>query len=225
MRVAVLATGGKDSTLSLYHALKERYEVEYLVTMIPQREDSWMFHYPNIHLVDLFAQAVAIKLVKAETAGIKEEEVEDLKRLLATLDIEGVISGAIASQYQKKRIDKICKELNLKSIAPLWQKNPLQLLKEIVSLNFETIIVGVYAYGFDQSWLEKKIDSTTIDALIELNKKYGLSLVGEGGEYETLVLDAPIFKKRMRIVERERIWENQGGYLLIKKAELVDKTA
>jgi diphthine-ammonia ligase len=225
MRVAVLATGGKDSTLSLYHALKERYEVEYLVTMIPQREDSWMFHYPNIHLVDLFAQAVAIKLVKAETAGIKEEEVEDLKRLLATLDIEGVVSGAIASQYQKKRIDKICKELNLKSIAPLWQKNPLQLLQEIGSLNFETIIVGVYAYGFDQSWLEKKIDSTTIDALIELNKKYGISLVGEGGEYETLVLDAPIFKKRMRIVEREKIWENQGGYLLIKKAELVDKTA
>jgi predicted ATP pyrophosphatase (TIGR00289 family) len=225
MRVVVLATGGKDSTLSLYHALKDGYEVEYLVTMIPQREDSWMFHYPNIHLVDLFAQAVAIKLVKAETAGIKEEEVEDLKRLLATLDIEGVVSGAIASQYQKKRIDKICKELNLKSIAPLWQKNPLQLLQEIGSLNFETIIVGVYAYGFDQSWLEKKIDSTTIDALIELNKKYGISLVGEGGEYETLVLDAPIFKKRMRIVEREKIWENQGGYLLIKKAELVDKTA
>lgn len=224
MRVAVLATGGKDSTLSLYHAIKDGYEVKYLVTMIPQREDSWMFHYPNIHLVDLFAQAVAIKLVKAETAGIKEEEVEDLKRLLATLDIEGVVSGAIASQYQKKRIDKICKELNLKSIAPLWQKNPLQLLKEIVSLNFETIIVGVYAYGFDQSWLEKKIDSSTIDALIELNKKYGISLVGEGGEYETLVLDAPIFKKRIKIVQKERIWENQSGYLLIKKAELVDKT-
>ena len=223
MRVAVLATGGKDSTLSLYHALKERYEVEYLVTMIPQREDSWMFHHPNIHLVDLFAQAVAIKLVKAETAGIKEEEVEDLKRLLATLDIEGVVSGAIASQYQKKRIDKICKELNLKSIAPLWQKNPLQLLQEIVSLNFETIIVGVYAYGFDQSWLEKKINSTTIDALIELSKKYGISLVGEGGEYETLVLDAPIFKKRIKIVQKEKIWENQSGYLLIKKAELVDK--
>lgn len=225
MRVAVLATGGKDSTLSLYHALREGYEVEYLVTMIPQRGDSWMFHYPNIHLVDLFAQAVAIKLVKAETAGIKEEEVEDLKRLLAPLDIEGVVSGAIASQYQKKRIDKICRELNLKSIAPLWHKDPLQLLKEVVNLNFETIIVGVYAYGFDQSWLERKIDSTTIDALIELNKKYGISLVGEGGEYETLVLDSPIFKKRIKIIQKEKIRENQSGYLLIKKAELEDKTA
>ena len=225
MCVAVLATGGKDSTLSLYYALKEGYEVKYLVTMIPRREDSWMFHFPNIHLVDLFAEAVAIKLVKAETAGIKEAEVEDLKRLLATLDIEGVVSGAIASQYQKSRIDKICKELSLKSIAPLWQKDPLDLLKEIVKLNFETIIVGVYAYGFDQTWLGRKIDSTAIVDLIELNKKYGISLVGEGGEYETLVLDAPIFKKRIKVVQKERIWEKQSGYLLIKKAELVDKRA
>jgi len=223
MRVAVLATGGKDSTLSLYHALKDGYEVKYLVSMVPKREDSWMFHYPNIHLVDLFAEAVAIPIVKAETAGIKEEEVEDLKHVLATLDIEGVVSGAIASWYQKKRIDKICKELNFKSIAPLWQKNPLQVLKEIVELNFETIIVGVYAYGFDQTWLERKIDAATIDALIELNKKYGISLVGEGGEYETLVLDAPIYKKRIKVVEREKIWKNQSGYLLIKKAELIDK--
>jgi predicted ATP pyrophosphatase (TIGR00289 family) len=225
MRVAVLATGGKDSTLSLYYVLKEGYEVNYLVTMIPQREDSWMFHYPNIHLADLVAETVGISLVKAETVGIREVEVEDLKHVLATLDIEGVVSGAISSQYQKKRIDRICKELNFKPIAPLWQKNPLHVLGEIVNLDFETIIVGVYAYGLDQNWLERKVDSTTIDALIELNKKYGISLVGEGGEYETLVLDAPIFKKRIRITQREKVWENHSGYLLIKKAELVDKAA
>lgn len=223
MRVAVLASGGKDSTLSLYYAFKEGYEVKYLVTMIPQREDSWMFHFPNIQLVDLFAEAVEIPLVKGETAAIKEEEVEDLKNVLATLPIDAVVSGAIASQYQKNRIDKICQELGLKSIAPLWQKDPLNLLKEIVALNFETIIIGVYAYGFDKTWLGRKIDATTIDDLIELNKKYGISLVGEGGEYETLVLNAPIFKKQIKILQKEKIWENQSGYLLIKKAELVDK--
>ena len=87
MRVAVLVTGGKDSALSLYHALKHDYEVKYLVSMLPQREDSWMFHFPNIHLTDLFAEAVGIPLVKAETTGIKETELEDLKKLLATLDL------------------------------------------------------------------------------------------------------------------------------------------
>ena len=223
MRVATLVTGGKDSVLALYRALKLGYEVKFLVTMLPQREDSWMFHFPNIHLTDLFAKAVEIPLVKAETVGIKETELEDLKNLLATLDIEGVVSGAISSRYQKERIDKICKELNLKSVAPLWKEDSIQLLKEIINLNFEVIIVGVYAYGFDQTWLGRKIDLTTLNNLIELNKRYQISPVGEGGEYETLVLDAPFFKKRIQLLRVERIWENQSGYLLVKEAKLVDK--
>jgi diphthine-ammonia ligase len=223
MRVAALVTGGKDSALALYRALKLGYEVEVLVTMIPQREDSWMFHFPNIHLADLFAEAVEISLVKAETVGIKETELKDLKNLLATLDIQGVVSGTISSRYQKKRIDKICQELNLESIAPLWQEDSMRLLKEIVNQNFEVIIVGVYAYGFDENWLGRKINSTTIKNLAELNDKHQISLVGEGGEYETLVLDAPFFKKRIQVVQTERNWENHSGYLLVKEAKLVDK--
>ncbi len=223
MRVAALVTGGKDSALALYRALKQGYEVKYLATMLPQREDSWMFHFPNIRLTDLFAEAVGIPLVKAETIGMKETELKDLKDLLATLDVEGVVSGAISSQYQKKRIDQVCRELGLDSIAPLWQENPVALLKEILSLNFEVIVVGVYAYGFDQNWLGRKFDSATVGSLIELNKRYGVSPVGEGGEYETLVLDAPIFKKRIKLLQVDRIWENQSGYLLVKEAKLVGK--
>jgi predicted ATP pyrophosphatase (TIGR00289 family) len=182
-----------------------------------------MFHYPNIHLVDLFAEAVEIPLVKAETSGVKEDEVEDLKRLLETLDVEGVVSGAIASDYQKSRIDGICKELRLKCIAPLWHENPLNLLEEIIALKYDVIITGVFAYGFSEEWLGRKIDKTTIKALVELNKKYGVSLVGEGGEYETLVLDAPFFKKRLRILESEKVWKNQNGYLSITKVRLEQK--
>jgi len=223
MRVAALVTGGKDSALALYRALRQGHEVQYLVTMLPQREDSWMFHFPNIHLADLFSEAVGIPLVKAETVGIKEAEVEDLKNLLSTLDIKGVVSGGISSQYQKGRIDKICRELNLKSITPLWQVDPITLLKEIVNLNFEVIIVGVSAYGFDPSWLGRKIDRATLNDLIKLNERYQISLVGEGGEYESLVLDAPLFKKRIQLLQVDRVWENQSGYLLVRKAELIDK--
>jgi len=223
LRVAVLVSGGKDSALSLYRVLKQGYKVKYLVSMLPQREDSWMFHFPNIHLTDLFAEAVGIPLAKAKTTGIKETELEDLKKLLATLDIEGVVSGAVSSQYQKKRVDKICQELNLRSVAPLWQEDPLQLLKEIIELNFEVIIVGVYAYGFNGSWLGRKIDPPTVDSLLNLNKKFGISLVGEGGEYETLVLDAPYFKRKIQLLQVEKIWENDSGYLLVKEARLVDK--
>lgn len=223
MRVAALVTGGKDSALALHRALKQGYEVKHLVTMFPLREDSWMFHFPNIRLADLFAEAAGLPLVKAETSGVKETELEDLKRLLATLDVEGVVSGATSSHYQKKRIDRICRELNLKSIVPLWQENPIKLLKEIIDLNFDAVIVGVYALGFDQSWLGRRIDLKTLNDLVGLNEKYKVSLVGEGGEYETLVLDAPFFKRRIRLLQTERVWEDHSGYLLVKKAELVGK--
>ncbi|NIR13252.1 MAG: TIGR00289 family protein [Desulfobacterales bacterium] len=223
MQVAALVTGGKDSTLALYRALKQDYEVTHLVTMIPQRGDSWMFHSINIHLTDLFAKAVGIPLVKNKTSGIKEMELKDLKALLATLHIEGVISGAILSHYQKERIDRICRELNLRSIAPLWGQSPLRLLKEIIESDFETIIVGVYAYGFDHSWIGKRIDLSTLDDLIRLKRKYQVSIVGEGGEYETLVLDAPLFTKRIELLQVEKTWENHSGHLLVKKAKLTDK--
>ncbi len=223
MRVAALISGGKDSALALYRALKEGYEVKFLVAMIPQREDSWMFHYPNIHLTDLFAEAAAIPLVKEETSGVKEEELEDLKRVLATLDVEGVISGAIASQYQKQRIQKICTELGFKSITPLWNENQLKLLNELVELKFEAIITGVYAYGFSKDWLGKRIDAETISDLLDLHRKHRISIIGEGGEYETLVLDAPFFNKKIDLVETERIWKNQNGWLSVKKARLIDK--
>ena len=223
LRVAALVTGGKDSALALHRTLKRGDEVKHLVTMVPQREDSWMFHYPNIHMADLFAQAVGIPLVKAETSGIKEAELTDLKQVLARLDVDAIVTGAIFSQYQKKRVDEICQELGLKHISPLWHEAPLELLKEIVTLKMETIFVGVYAYGFDETWLERKINEDTIKDLVELNRKFQVSLVGEGGEYETLVLDAPFFKKKIQLIETKKIWEGQSGYSIVKKAVLVNK--
>jgi ABC transporter with metal-binding/Fe-S-binding domain ATP-binding protein len=223
LRVAVLATGGKDSVLAFHEALNEGHEIAYLVTMIPLREDSWMFHYPNIRLVDLFSEAVEIPIVKSETSGVKEEEVEDLKRLVGKLDVNGLVSGAIASEYQKTRVDKICAQLGLQCITPLWHVDPLEILRKILDLRFEVIITGVFALGFDSGWLGKKIDMETVNALMELNRQFGVSLVGEGGEYETLVLNAPFFKKRIKIINAEKVWKNQSGTFLITHAELENK--
>lgn len=224
MRVAVLATGGKDSTLALYHVLKEGYEVKCLAAVMSKREDSWMFHFPNIGLVDSFAEAMGLPLVKIKSSGVKEEELRDLEHLIEPLEVEGVVSGAIASTYQKTRIEEICKKLNLLSITPLWQRNPLDLLNEILSLKIEVIITAVSAYGLDKTWLGRKIDTGTVVDLIELNRKFGVSLVGEGGEYETLTLDAPFFKKRIAIKKARKIWKEQSGYYQITKSELEDKS-
>jgi len=223
LRVAALVTGGKDSVLALYRAQKMGHDVEVLATMIPKRDDSYMFHFPNIHLTELLSGAVEIPLVTAETSGVKEEELDDLKKLLASLDVEGVVSGAIASSYQKERIERICQELCLKSVTPLWHEDPLDIMKELIDLKFKVILVGVYAYGLDQTWLGREINPETLEKLVELNQKYQISLVGEGGEYESLVLDAPIFKKRIEIVNAETSYANSSGVFVIKEAKLVDK--
>jgi len=223
MRLAALITGGKDSILALYKAQKMGHTINVLATMIPKRSDSYMFHFPNIHLTDHISRTIEIPLMKAETSGIKEKELEDLKNLLASLDVDGVVSGAILSAYQKERIERICNDLGLESVTPLWHEDPYSILREMIALEFKTIIIGVYAYGFDKSWLGKEINTKTLEKLIELHEQYQISLVGEGGEYESLVLDAPFFKKRIEIVQAEATYENISGILVIKEVKLADK--
>ena len=224
MQLAALVSGGKDSVLALYRAQQMGHEIKVLGTMIPKRSDSYMFHFPNIHLTEYLAEALKIPLVKAETSGIKEKELDDLKNLIESLDVEGVVTGAIASVYQKKRIDKICDELSIKSVAPLWRQEPLDLMNELLDLRFKVILVGVSAQGLDQTWLGQEITKETLQKLVGLNKQYQISLVGEGGEYESLVLDAPNFKKSIQILEAEINYENDSGVYTIKRAKLVEKT-
>lgn len=198
-------------------------EIAQVVAMVPMREDSFMFHYPNIKLIDLFAECAELPLIKAETSGEREKELEDLKRVLQGLDVEGVVSGAIASTYQKSRIDNICKELGLKSLAPLWGRDPAQLLQEMLEAGFKIIVSSVAALGLGPDWLGRELDKKALQDLIELSKKYGVNPSGEGGEFESLVLDAPFFRRKIEVVEGEKIWRGTSGYYLIKRARVVGK--
>jgi diphthine-ammonia ligase len=220
MRVAALFSGGKDSVFSLYITQQYGWEVSHLVSLLPKKPDSWMFHSVNIHQTSLLAKALKIPLIQQETAGEKEDELEDLTKALETLEIDGVISGAIASEYQRTRIEKVCHRLGIKSFTPLWHKNQELLLRDQVNAGFQIIIVGVFAEGFDETWLGRTIDKTTIDDLINLQKKKGINIAGEGGEYETLVLGGPLFSKRLVIDESERHWNRDSGVLLVKTAHL-----
>ena len=226
MKVAVLFSGGKDSTMAFYKAVEDGHQVKYFVSLISDNPASYMFHVANIHITELSAEAMGIPLLKKVTKGIKEEELDDLMLVLKDLKdkgVEGIYSGALHSVYQKSRIDNICKELGLKSVAPLWHRDPEEYMREIIDLGFDVIITSVSAEGLDESWLGKKIDLSVLDEIIDLNKKYGIHMAFEGGEAETLVLDGPVFNKRIKIVDSEVIWERDSGYFLIKEALLEDK--
>jgi predicted ATP pyrophosphatase (TIGR00289 family) len=186
-----------------------------------------MFHHPCTELTKLQAEAIGIRHITRTTAGEKEKELEDLTTALKEIsgDVDAVVSGAVASRYQKDRIDAVCKELGLRSICPLWGKDQLKLLQAEVEAGFEVIITAVAAEGFDESWLGRKLDEKCIDDLVKLNKKYGINLIFEGGEAESFVLDAPIFKKRIEIDNIKKIWDEKtgSGYIICKDAKLIDK--
>lgn len=220
MNVAALFSGGKDSVFSIYVVQQWGWNISNLITIYPKREDSWMFHSVNIKLTELIADSLDISHIKKRSTGDKEEEINDLIEILKDLKIDGVISGAIASEYQRTRIEKICHELKIKSFTPIWHKNQELILKELIKANFEVIIVGVFAQGFDRNWLGKKIDNKILNQLLKLNKKYKINIGGEGGEFETLVINGKNLKKKLIIDETEKKWHRDSGILKIKKAHL-----
>jgi ABC transporter with metal-binding/Fe-S-binding domain ATP-binding protein len=220
MRVAALFSGGKDSVFAVYITQQYGWDVSHLVTLLPVKQDSYMFHSINIDLTELLAQAINIPLVKKSTKGEKETELIDLKNLLQSLEIDGVISGAIASEYQRIRIEKICDEIGIKSFTPLWHKNQELLLRDQIKAGFQIVIVGVFASGFDETWLGKIIDEQTIDALVSLHEKYKINIAGEGGEFETLVLDGPLFSQKLVIDESVKEWNRDNGIFQVKSAHL-----
>ncbi len=227
MQVAVLFSGGKDSTFATHVVLEQGWEVKYLVTIIPERKDSWMFHHPCIELTKLQAKAIGIKQITKKTSGEKEKELEDLIAAIKPIigEIDAVISGAVLSRYQKDRIDAVCKELGVKSITPLWHKNEERLLREEIDAGFEIIITGVATAGMDESWLGRKIDEKCIEDLKDLHEKYGINIIFEGGEAETFVADAPFFNKRIELGNIKKIWDENtaSGYLICENAKLIDK--
>lgn len=223
MRLVTLFSGGKDSTYVTYIAQQKEWNVQYLLSMISESQDSYMFHVPNIELTPLLSEAIGIPLIQKRTTGEKEIEIEDLKDVLKTLDIDGILTGAIASNYQYNRIKNICDELNLKLVAPLWGKEQVTVLKEEINAGFYIIIVGVYAQGFDEVWLGRRIDENCITNLINLHEKYKINIAGEGGEFETLVIDGPNFEKKLVIEDYEIKWEKNSGIFKVKNAKLQEK--
>lgn len=193
MVYAALSSGGKDSILACQKALDTGLEVEYMVTVRPRNPDSYMFHSANLDAVAAIARAGGMEYVEIRTAGEKEDELVDLEAGVAALECKGLVTGAVESVYQRDRLVRIAEHLDLELVTPLWRMDPLALLRE-VSARLHAIIVVTAADGLDASFLGVRIDGALIERLQRVAAVHQIHLAGEGGEYESLALNAPFYR-------------------------------
>ena len=231
-----LFSGGKDSSWALYRALQRGAPVERLVTVHPAGE-SFMYHVPATELAELAAESIGIPLVDVrptdfeasagadETAGERgDRELEPLEEALVELaeelgSIGGIAAGAVESSYQTDRIEGMCDRLGAELFAPLWGEDPRELIDSMLAAGFEITIVRVAARGLDESWLGRRLDADAVAELERLNDKYGVHILGEGGEFETIVTDGPHMERPIEL-EGEPEFDGVRGTFRITEASL-----
>ena len=219
MKLAALVSGGKDSLYALKKA-SEKHKIEYIIC-VKAEDDSELLHSENLDLVKLQSESLGIPLVWREGSG---EGVKPLEEAVEAVEgeIDGVVSGVIASNYQRERVEGICEKFGLENLTPLWEMNGEKLMEDLLDNGFEVIITKVAAQGLDQSWLGKTIDKDVLEKLRNLREKYNVHIAGEGGEFETLVVDCPLFKKGIELGRTRQKWEKKTktGYLEIFSSRL-----
>lgn len=200
MKLACLFSGGKDSCLAL-HKSGKLGEVKYLLNVLTETRDSFMFHKPEMKLLKRQASELGIKLIVEKSAGEKEKELIDLKRLILKVKdkVEGIVVGGIASNYQGSRVKKICDDVGLEFIAPLLDYDSDKLWGELLDGGFEVVLTKISCEGIGKEWLGKIIDKKNFAELKKLAEKYKFRMDFEGGEAESAVLFMPEFKKHIKL--------------------------
>lgn len=225
-RVALAFSGGKDSVYTAWLLSSQGFDLV-LFTIQPESDGSWIFHYPNSAYTWMQSEALGLPWIKRRSSVGEREELDSLRGIIdEAIRIWGIgalASGVVYSWYQMRIFQLISDEFGLKLYTPLWRKDPLKLLLEEIESGMEIIVTGVAAEGLGEDWLGAKLDYDSVERLRKLSLRYGLSPIGEGGEMETFVIDAPFFKYRIYIKRSRRVWKGMSGYLDIEEAKLYPK--
>lgn len=224
MTVTALVSGGKDSIYASYLAETQGWPADELLTLRPAAPDSWMFHTPNLDLVALQAEAWGKRHRTAEVAGASEaDELDALERALGH-DRGTVVCGAIESSYQWARLVRICSKLGRRLYAPLWRCAPRRVVLEELAAGLDIRLVHLAAEGLEPGWVGEPLDAARVERLERL-RLHGpaVHVAGEGGEYETLVVDAPFFSASIELDRVERKVTASTARLDISSAHLKSK--
>jgi uncharacterized protein (TIGR00290 family) len=216
-KVAVSWSGGKDSCLACYRALQKDLEVSCLLNFV-SKDGRCVSHGLNSKLIVAQSQAIGIPLIQREvTWETYEEEFKTVARGLKRMGFDGIVFGDIDIYEHLNWVARVCNDVGILYMEPLWRLNREQILKEFISAGFKAIVVNVKADIFGIEWLGKEVDETFIEDLRKLRINHIFDICGEFGEYHTFVIDGPIFKRRINVLNcRKILRENRWKYWLLE---------
>ena len=226
MEVAVLYSGGKDSTLALEHCLNKKWNIKYLISVKPTRTDCYLYHFSTVELTKELSKILNLKHILT-TCDISDpkKEAQIVKDIISKNPVDALILGGIGLQEtQIKTLRDSLFDLGVEVFASHTSLNHDELIMDMINRGYEIIITQVAAEGLTQDWLGKKLTKENFEELKKLSVKYGFHSGAEGGHYDTLVLDAPFFNKKLEILDYDKVIESKySGFLRAKRIQIIEK--
>jgi len=227
MKVAVLFSGGKDSAMTVHYAMQQGWDIEALIAVKPRNTEAYLWHYSTVEWTILQAQAMGLPLIllKADEIG-PNIEANVLEKVFSKLKIKALLLGGVGLQKtQIEQVKKTAEKFKVKVMIPYENYSSEELLREEIQSGLDIRVTNVAVDGLGPEWLGKKLDGKSALEMILLAKKYGFDAVGEGGHYDTFVVDGSMFKQKIEFLDTKKVWDSKtsSGYLEVTNAELISK--
>jgi uncharacterized protein (TIGR00290 family) len=196
-------SGGKDSCFACYTAIKRGFKISHLVHFIREND----LHGIRAEIIRLQAELSGISMVQKKVSSNNfESEFKDTIRSMR--DIKGMVFGDIYLEEHRSWIERVCRDLNIEALLPLWGMDTESLMNDFINQGFEAIVVSGKKDVMDKKWIGRRVDRHLLEYL---RKKPGVDVCGENGEYHTLVIGGPLFKEKINItssgiIERDNYW-------------------
>jgi len=222
VKVVAAWSGGKDSCFAYYKAVKEGFDVVGLLTFMHSEVVS-NFHGIPVGILDAQANALNVPLVKRVTKPKMYEQMfkEELLQFKAK-GAEGLVTGDIyeVANHEERWLERVCKEVGLVPLRPLWQGDTKQIFKDYLAAGFKATVVRTKLDVLGENWLGRELNQQFFDDILKLPK---VDPCGEGGEYHTIVTDGPNFKNCIKLVETKASTNAGYGHLDVLRFEVVPK--
>lgn len=228
MRFAGLYSGGKDSTFAIAELIQEGHTLCCLIVMHPKNDESMLFHYPSNRLLGKISQVMSVPVIEVycESTDTNSETLQleiGVKKAVTSFSIKALSHGCISSNFQLNILRNICNKYRLNLLSPIWHIESAFYYKTLLNQGYNILITRVAALGLDSRWLGKTITFSNYLELKRLSERFGFNMTFEGGEAETLVLDCPIYQKRIVVKEGAVIWDGVRGIFEISEVDLIQK--